>query len=92
MSRGQDPVAPAPRGMDAGLPPLVLFDHDGVLADSFAVFSEAFLAACREEGLTAVRTPDDVRALFGDNVYVSLERAGASRRQVPRHPRRARLR
>lgn len=60
----------------------MLFDHDGVLADSFAVFSEAFLAACREEGLAALATSDDVRALFEDNVYVSLERAGASRHQV----------
>lgn len=55
---------------------LVLFDHDGVLADSFAVFSQAFLAACREEGLAAVATPDDLRALFDDNVYASLRDLG----------------
>ena len=73
MTSGQDPVgANPPRRLDAERPQLVLFDHDGVLADSFAVFSEAFLAACREEGLTAVQTSDDVRALFDDNVYMSL--------------------
>ncbi|HOT24035.1 MAG TPA: HAD family hydrolase [Thermoleophilia bacterium] len=86
MTQGQGPVAslPTPPGKDAELPPLVLFDYDGVLADSFAVLSEAFLAASRKEGLAALRTPDDVKSLFEDNVYASLRRSGGTAAQVRR--------
>lgn len=56
---------------------LVMFDHDGVVVDSFAVFGTAFAAACVEAGVPGVRTPDDVLELFAGNVYESLRAAGA---------------
>jgi phosphoglycolate phosphatase len=63
-----------------------MFDHDGVVVDSFAVFGTAFAAACVEAGIPGVRTPADVVGLFAGNIYESLRTAGAdvgqSRRAV----------
>ncbi len=59
--------------------PLLLFDHDGVIADSFEVFCAGFLEGCRHAGLTQVATADDVVALFEGNVYERMRELGAGR-------------
>jgi len=61
---------------------LVMFDHDGVIVDSFEVFATVFVDACRMAGIDAVTTPDQVLALFEDNLYTSLRAAGASDSQI----------
>jgi len=61
---------------------LVMFDHDGVIVDSFEVFSIAFIDACRLAGIDAVTTPEQVLALFEDNLYASLHAAGAGDAQI----------
>ena len=68
---------------------LVMFDHDGVVVDSFAVFGTAFAAACVEAGIPGVRTPEDVLELFAGNVYESLRAAGADVGQSRRAMRAA---
>ena len=61
---------------------LVMFDYDGVIVDSFEVFSTAFVDASRMAGIGAVTTPEQVRALFEDNFYASLRTAGATDSQI----------
>ncbi len=57
---------------------LVMFDYDGVIVDSLQVFSQSFIAACRENGLLAIATEQDVLALFEHNVYESLRQRGVT--------------
>jgi len=58
--------------------PVIMFDHDGVLVDSFAVFTAAFADACRTHGHPEVGTPDQVVALFDGNCYDSMAALGMS--------------
>jgi phosphoglycolate phosphatase len=59
-----------------------MFDHDGVLVDSLAVFTTAFTTACRGHGHPEVATQDQVVALFDDNVYASMAALGIERRVI----------
>ena len=54
-----------------------MLDHDGVVVDSFEIFTTSFVEACRRVGLSQIATTDDVLALFEGNVYESLRAAGA---------------
>ncbi len=64
--------------------PLLMLDHDGVVVDSFEIFSSAFLLACRREGLHGIATPDDILDLFAGNVYETMRAAGAGDGQIVR--------
>jgi len=55
---------------------LILFDFDGVLADSFDLFSWAFLEACRTHGVQGIRSRKDFLDLFDGNLYEEMERRG----------------
>ncbi len=56
--------------------PLLLFDFDGVVADSFEVFSEVFRAACTEIGFHHLDSDEAILKLFEGNVPVQLLKAG----------------
>ncbi len=64
--------------------PLLMLDHDGVVVDSFEIFTSSFLLACRREGLRGIATPEDVLDLFAGNVYETMRAAGADDGQVRR--------
>lgn len=55
---------------------LVMFDYDGVIVDSLQIFSANFIAACQENGLTAISSISEVLTLFENNVYAALRRKG----------------
>jgi phosphoglycolate phosphatase len=59
--------------------PVIMFDHDGVLVDSFVVFTAVFAAACRAHDHPEIATPAQVVALFDDNVYESMAALGMER-------------
>jgi phosphoglycolate phosphatase len=61
-----------------------MLDYDGVVVDSFEIFSAAFLLGCRREGLAGIATQDDVLALFEGNVYESMRAAGADDGRIVR--------
>ncbi len=54
-----------------------MFDYDGVVVDSFDVFTTALIDGCRMAGVPGVTSPEDVLALFEGNVYESLRQKGA---------------
>ena len=62
--------------------PLLMLDHDGVVVDSFEIFTTSFVEACRRVGLSQIATSDDVLALFEGNFYESLRAAGADDAQI----------
>lgn len=68
--------------------PLLMLDHDGVVVDSFEIFTSSFVEACRRVGLPQIATTDDVLALFGDNFYESMRGAGADDAQIREAMRR----
>jgi len=68
--------------VDSAHRPLLLFDHDGVIADSFEVFCAGFLEGCRHAGFARIATADDVLGLFEGNVYERMRALGASDEQI----------
>lgn len=64
--------------MDAAIdkPPLLLFDFDGVVADSFDVFFEAFTGVCTEMGFRRLNSKESLLRLFDGNVVRQLWKAG----------------
>jgi len=59
-----------------------MLDHDGVVVDSFEIFTSSFVEACRRVGLPQVASAEDVLALFDGNFYESLRVAGAEDAQI----------
>jgi phosphoglycolate phosphatase len=60
----------------------MMLDHDGVVVDSFEIFTSSFVEACRRVGLQQVTSAEDVLALFDGNFYESLRVAGAEDAQI----------
>ena len=65
-----------------------MLDHDGVVVDSFEIFTTSFVEACRRVGLSRIATTDDALALFEGNFYESLRAAGADDAQISATMRR----
>ena len=63
---------------------LVLFDYDGVIADSLDIHVRSFLAAFRDNGCTKVNTARDIIDLYEDNVYRSMAALGLSEEEINR--------
>jgi len=62
--------------MTAAAGSLLLFDFDGVLADSLTLYSEAVKLILEKIGTPIVRTRDDYLALFEGNFYESMAGRG----------------
>lgn len=75
-------------------PGLIMFDWDGVLADTGDQFRETFLAACARCGFHDLDDPGLLMRLFDGNMYASLESLGVGRGRIEKildHFRRATL-
>jgi phosphoglycolate phosphatase len=55
---------------------VVMFDYDGVLADSFDIFFEEFTAACQEMGFKRLNSKEAFLRLFEGNLIQQLIKAG----------------
>lgn len=64
--------------------PLLLFDYDGVIADSFQVYFEEFLSACKLMGYDKFESRESFLKLFDRNLLVQALRAGFSIKQLKR--------
>ena len=56
--------------------PLILFDFDGVIADSFDVFFEAYTGVCTEMGYQRLNSKEALLRLFDGNVLRQLWKTG----------------
>jgi phosphoglycolate phosphatase len=56
--------------------PLVMFDFDGVVADSFGVFMEVFAGIRHEMGIRQFQTEAEILELFDGNPIFTLVRRG----------------
>lgn len=55
---------------------IVMFDYDGVVADSFDIFYEEFTAACVEMGFNRLNSRESFLRLFEGNLIQQLIKAG----------------
>lgn len=55
---------------------LIMFDFDGVVADSFEVFYAEFRAAVEDLGFHKLQTRNDLLGLFEGNAFVQLVKLG----------------
>ena len=51
---------------------LVMLDYDGVIVDSFEIFSACFVKACHQNNFDDVNSPEKVLALFDTNIFEAL--------------------
>ncbi len=61
---------------------LVMFDYDGVIVDSFDIFSAAFVDACRVVGIQGFTQQEDLLPVMEDNFYASMRARGVPDEQV----------
>ena len=63
-------------------PGLIMFDWDGVLADTRELFTATFLKACRRCGVHGLDAPGSLMSLFDGNMYDSLKTLGLERGRI----------
>ena len=51
---------------------LIMFDYDGVIVDSFELFSSCFMKACYQNNFYALNSPGKVMALFETNIFEAM--------------------
>jgi len=51
---------------------LIMFDYDGVIVDSFELFSACFIKACHQNNFYELNSPEKVLALFETNIFEAL--------------------
>lgn len=62
---------------------ILIFDYDGVIADSLAFFMPKVIAACKKNGSEKVNTKNDFLQLFDGNLYERLIESGISKEKLP---------
>jgi len=55
---------------------LIMFDWDGVLADSLDIFTTVFLQSCRQCGFHGLREPGQLMGLFDENLFQAMQKLG----------------
>jgi phosphoglycolate phosphatase len=62
---------------------LVMFDYDGVIVDSLALFIDGWARACGAFGFE-IHSTEEAISLFDENVYVSMRRQGVDNATIDR--------
>lgn len=63
---------------------VLIFDYDGVIVDSFEIFMDNFIEACKKEGWPSIATKDDFLSLFENNMYESMFAIGMTKEEILR--------
>lgn len=61
---------------------LVMFDYDGVIADSYQVFTTAFLEASQKSGFHEMESKTNIMRLFDSNLFESLKAYGLGDKMI----------
>jgi len=61
---------------------LVMFDYDGVIVDSFDVFTSAFLEACRRCSGCRIDSNAVLMGLFDGNLFEGMKNLGMNNREI----------
>jgi len=63
---------------------LVMFDYDGVLVDSLAVFTSVFIASCRQNGYHGIDSQERLLRLFDGNLFEGMAGLGLDHQAIGR--------
>ncbi|MGD8880249.1 MAG: HAD family hydrolase [Desulfobacterales bacterium] len=63
---------------------LVMFDYDGVIVDSFELFSLCFIKACQQNKFYELNSPEKVLALFETNIFEAMLNLGLDDHSIHR--------
>ena len=67
---------------DTSRPPLLLFDYDGVIADSLETYFKEFTKSCEELNFTHINSKEVFLSLFDGNLVRQLIKAGFPLRKL----------
>ena len=59
-----------------------MFDYDGVIVDSFEIFTSTFMEACRAGGYDGFENTASLMDLLNGNFYEAMSQRGLSARQI----------
>ncbi len=62
---------------------ILIFDFDGVIADSLDIFMKKVITACKKYGSNQINTKEDFLNLFENNLYESLVKQGIHEDKIP---------
>ena len=71
-----------PKPSKPNAPPLILFDYDGVIADSYEVYFHEFTRACTAHGFDNLNSREAFLRLFDGNLIAQLIKAGFPLRKL----------
>lgn len=61
---------------------VLIFDYDGVIVDSFDIFMNNFISACKKNGWDSIASEKDFLKLFENNMYESMFAMGMTKEQI----------
>jgi phosphoglycolate phosphatase len=61
---------------------VLIFDYDGVIADSLSIFMKSFLDACKIEGWGSVDSKEKFLHLFDGNMYENMKNMGMTMDEI----------
>lgn len=61
---------------------VLIFDYDGVIVDSFTIFMNYFIQACKEEGVNQITSKKDFLKIFDKNMYESMMKMGMPKDKI----------
>jgi len=62
----------------------LIFDYDGVIADSLDIFMDCFIKACNEAGFSDIASKQEFLLLFEGNMFEKMMNKGMSKQQILR--------
>ncbi len=65
------------------MPKILIFDYDGVIADSLNAYMYSFMESCRESGYNQINSKEIFLKLFEGNFYDGLIKAGVREKDLP---------
>src|SRR3989338_7371387 len=61
---------------------ILLFDYDGVIADTLEIYAELFVDACNAHGYPQINSKEEFLKLFENNLYDSMMSIGINEGEI----------
>ena len=69
---------------ERNFPRILIFDYDGVIADSLEIYSKLFVEVCKKYGFKGVNSKEEFISLFDKNLYESMMEMGVKEEDIKR--------
>lgn len=61
---------------------VLIFDYDGVIADSLSVFMNSFITACQQQGYPQIASKQEFLRLFEGNMFEQMMNHGMNKETI----------